>query len=101
MIPEDMKRVEGTPFWVNRSEGPREIETSDPEAARILFNIKNVVKNLENGQSSLMDKFYILELKADKMLQIQEKFALIMERHTEVTVAMLEKELATTAQKGN
>ena len=99
MIPEDMKRVPGSPFWVDESEGPREIETTDPEAARILFNIKNVVKDLQTGQSSLTDKYYILELKADKMLQILEKFALIMEKDAEVTVAILEKELATTAQK--
>jgi hypothetical protein len=33
------------------------------------------------------------------MLQILEKFALIMEKDAEVTVAMLEKELANTAEK--
>lgn len=99
MIPEDMKRVEGSPFWVDRSEGPREIETTDPEAARILFNIKNVVKDLQSGQSSLTDKYYILELKNDRMLQILEQFALIIRKDAEVTAGILEKELVNTADK--
>jgi len=99
MIPEDMKRVPGSPFWVDESEGPREIETTDPEAARILFNIKNVVKDLQNGQSSLTDKYYVLEVKADRMLAILEKFALVIEKDAEITAGMLEKDLANTAEK--
>lgn len=98
-IPADMKSVPGSPFWVDNSHGHREIETKDPEAAQMLFNFKNTVKDLKSGQESTVNRIYVLELKADKMLEILEKFAQIIEKDAEITAGMLEKDLVNTAEK--
>lgn len=98
-IPEDMKSVPGSPFWVDNSHGHREIETKDPEAAQMLFNFKNTVKDLRTGQETSINRIYVLELKADKMLQLLEKWAAIMEKDAEIKTAIIENELANTAEK--
>lgn len=99
MIPEEMKNVPGSPYWIDNSQGPREIETKDPEAAKLLFNFTSVVKNLQSGQESTINRIFILEQKADLMLVLLEKFVTIMEKDAELTASIVEKEIITTAGK--
>lgn len=96
---DDVRNIPGTPFWIDNSHGHREIETKDPESMQMLLNFKTHVKRLDEGQESSINRIYILELKADKMLALLEKFSEIMERDAELTTKVIEKEVAGTAER--
>lgn len=101
-IPEDMKRYGNSPITVDRSEGPREIEatgSNSVQAAKIIFDLPNVVKKLEDGQTSSTSRLYTLEIKADKMLEILEKLSQVLERDAELQAILIEKGILNTAER--
>jgi len=98
-IPEDMKRSTSASIWVDSSEGEREIETNNVETAKIIFDLPNVVKKLEAGQTSSTNRLYTLEIKADKMLEILEKLSHVLERDAEIQAILIEKGVLNTAER--
>lgn len=98
-IPEDMKSSPGSDVWVDRSGGPREIETNDPEAARMIFEFPKVVKDLENGKQATDKRLYVLETKTTRLLDIVESLYEALVRNAEINESLAEHTVLQTAEK--
>jgi hypothetical protein len=102
-IPEDMKEVPGSDFWVDGSAGKgkkgpgREFETDNAESAKVTFNFPQTVKKLEDGQEANTSRIYTVEMTADKLLLIVEKLLEMKAMELEKDVSTIIKE--TTSKK--
>ena len=101
-IPEDVKRVQGSTLWVDGSEpadGKREIETASAEDARLIFEFPKVVRELKEGERSSDRRLYVLEVKTDRLIEIVEKLAKVLEVNATVEASLAEHTVLSTAEK--
>jgi len=98
-IPESIRTTEANGVWVDCSKGPKEVETKDPEKAKIIVSIPGRIQEIENGQKSTVDRTYVMEMKVDKLYNIIEKLVKVTEMNGEALANLAEQGILETVEK--
>lgn len=101
-IPEDMRGSHDSPLWVDTSLGPREIETTDPEAARAVFDFPGTVKEIRKDIAevkAVSSRINQVEAKAGRLIDISEKLEKAVENITAAEATLIERNARDLANK--
>jgi hypothetical protein len=98
-IPESIRTAEANGVWMDCSEGPREVETKDPEKAKIIVSIPGRIQEMEKGHKAQVDRTYVVEMKVDRLCEIMEKLVKVTEMNGEALANLAEQGVMETVEK--